>query len=60
MVKLAIVLDGDHIYPIYREKGRYFIDFGGNTGKSKPMDFQNDTKAIAWFRDAIARASFGH
>lgn len=60
MVKLAIVLDGDQIYPIYREKGRYFIDFGGNTGKSKPMYFQNDTRAIVWFRNAVAKAYSAH
>lgn len=53
MVKIAIVLDGEHAYPIYRENGRYCIDFGGNTGKSKPMSFPNDTKAISWLRNAV-------
>ena len=59
MAKIAIILDGDRIYPIFRENGRYYIDFGGNTGRSKPMDFPNDTKAINWLREAVATASLG-
>lgn len=55
MTKLAIVLDGEQIYPIFRHEGRYHIDFGGSVGLSVPFDFKSDTEAIKWFRKAVAQ-----
>ena len=54
MVKIAIVVDGDYIYPIYRHEGMYHIDLGGEVGLSDPLPFKRDTEAINWLRKTIA------
>jgi len=54
MTKIAIVLDGDYIYPIFRDKGMYHIDLGGAVGLSDPLPFKSDTEAINWLRKAVA------
>lgn len=53
MTKIAIVLDGERIYPILRHEGAYHIDFGGAVGLSVPLRFNRDTEAINWFRKAL-------
>lgn len=53
MTKIAIVLDGEQIYPIIRHEGAYHIDFGGAVGLSAPMHFERDTEAINWFRKVM-------
>ena len=47
MTKIAILVDGDQNYPLYREKDAYFIDFGGSLGRSEPFSYPSDTKAIS-------------
>ena len=51
MVKIAIIVDGEFEYAIYRHKGHYYVDFGCSTGMSAPLTFKGDTKAISWLQD---------
>ena len=53
MTKLAIVVDGDYAYPIYRDNGKYRIDFGGAQGISDELEFESDVKAISWLRKKV-------
>lgn len=53
MTKIAIVVDGDHTYPVYRTNGTYTIDFGGRNGMSEALKFPTDVKAINWFRKTV-------
>ena len=59
MVKIAIVVDGEDTYPIYRENGAYRIDMGPAMGVSEPMSFPSDAKAIKFLQDAIEYDSMG-
>lgn len=59
MTKIAIVLDGDYVYPIYRKNGRYHIDFGGAHGLSDALTFENDVKAICWLRKRVESGIWG-
>ena len=34
MTKIAIAVDGDFAFPIYRKDGKYCIDLGGATSSS--------------------------
>jgi len=52
MTKIAIVVDGDYGFPIYRENGFYYIDLGGSLGMSDPLSFESDVKAITTLREA--------
>ena len=54
MVKIAIIVDGEWAYPIYRDNGKYRVDFGGMTGLSDLLEFTSDTKAISYLRKAVA------
>lgn len=47
MVKIAIVVDGDYEFPIYKDNGFYYIDLGGAFGMSDPLTYESDTKAIS-------------
>ena len=58
MTKLSIIVDGDEIYPIYRENGSYFIDLGGSFGMSGPLSYPSDTKAISELRKAFEEPEF--
>ncbi len=51
MVKIAIVIDGDYEFPVYRTDGKYSIDLGGAIGMSDPIVFESDTKAIRYFNE---------
>ena len=53
MTKIAIIIDGEYEYPIFRDKGLYHIDFGGAVGMSDPLEFENDVKAISWLRKHV-------
>lgn len=53
MTKIAIVLDGDYEYPIYRKNGLYHIDFGGSHGMSDALAFNSDVQAIKWLREKV-------
>ena len=53
MDKIAIVVDGEWEYPIYRDNGKYYIDMGGAMGMSEPLDYPSDTKAIAHLQSVI-------
>lgn len=52
MVKIAIVVDGDYEFPIYKDNGKYYIDLGGSFGMSDPLSFDGDTKAISTLQRA--------
>ena len=63
MVKIAIIVDGDWTYPIYRDNGSYKVDFGGSVGMCGPFSFPNDTKAISYLQNAASfctREVWGH
>ena len=53
MTKIAIIVDGDRVYPILRHKGAYHVDFGGSVGLSDAFSFKRDTEAINWLRNAL-------
>ena len=54
MTKIAIIVDGDHAYPIYRlSDRRYSIDYGGSFGKSEPLPFDSDVQAISCLHSVI-------
>ena len=53
MVKIAIAVDGEDTYPIYRVDSRYVIDMGAGMGISDPMSFPSDTKAISFLQDVF-------
>lgn len=52
MVKIAIVVDGDYAFSIYKDNGYYYIDLGGSFGMSDPLSFERDTKAISELQKA--------
>ena len=53
MVKIAIAVDGEWEYPIYRDGNEYRIDLGGAFGLSDPLPFENDVKAITFLQKAV-------
>lgn len=53
MVKIAIAVDGEYVFPIYRDSGFYYIDLGGSFGMSDPLSFESDTKAISELQKAF-------
>ena len=53
MLKIAIVVDGEYSFPIYKEGEHYYIDFGGSFGMSDPLSFESDTKAISSLQKAF-------
>ena len=52
MVKIAVIVDGDYEFPIYRHDGEYFVDLGGSLGMSDPLYFESDTEAISTLQKA--------
>ena len=54
MVKIAIVVNGEQVYPVFTERGKYFIDLGVKEGMVGPLSFRSDTEAIACLRRGIA------
>lgn len=54
MAKIAIIVDGDRVYPILRIDGAYYVDFGVSVGLSDPLYFKRDTEAINWLRKAMS------
>ena len=57
MTKIAIAVDGDDAYPIYRYGGAYGIDFGGSRGLCGPFLFESDVVAIRYFQKAVYECS---
>lgn len=55
MTKIAIIVDGDLVYPILRIDGMYCVEFGRSVGRSDLFSFKNDVEAINWFRKAFSR-----
>ena len=52
MTKIAIIVDGDYEFPIYRDEGLYLVDLGGSFGMSDPLFFSSDVEAIVALREA--------
>lgn len=53
MTKIAIIIDGDYVYPVYRIEDKYHIDLGNSVGMSGPFEFKSDVKAITWLRKHV-------
>ena len=60
MTKIAIAVDGDFAFPIYRKDGKYCIDFGGAIGMSDLIEFENDVKAIRYLHKVVADGIWDH
>lgn len=58
MTKIAIAVDGEWAYPIYRHNGKYHIDFGGAVGLSDPLTFDSDVKAIRYLQKHVASSGW--